>query len=544
MMYKAESLPPERVVQDSNFVWRDLSADLIAAREEDSALSVFDITQDTAPTLYLGFTAPFAAEQAALYIRIDEEHSSRSRDAVLDTFFSDGPLADIPQKRSLTIDWEYWNGAAWTSLPVNDYTDSFHESGFVEFDPPVNMSAKQELARELYWLRARFVSGGFESQPKILAILTNAVYARNQTRHVNEIAGSGTGAPLQSVSPAHGPLLPGVTLFVDEGSIPPGNELTAMGKEGVSEPYLIEGDRVWVRYTEKNNFYASGPGSRHFVVDYRARRILFGDGERGINLPRRKFNIRIAEYYTGGGSDGNVAAGTLRILARSIPFIAACDNPFPAEGGADMEDVEALKSRAAGVFKSLHRAVTAEDFQWLSREASASVGRASCLKDLNRQGEIVIIIVPVKSAADDLRRKLVPSRELIRRVTAYLDERKLVGTRIRVQGPVYRAFRVSLSLLFRSDVLDDERLKKEIDASLRTAFHALIGGDGAGWEFGRTVSVGVVFKQLERISGMFWIDHVRITDLDAGVDVGSLVLRPDELPYLDDIQIDTRRTPA
>jgi predicted phage baseplate assembly protein len=375
----------------------------------------------------------------------------------------------------------------------------------------------------------------------IMAVFTNAVYAQNRTSYKNEIAGSGTGAPAQIVGPTHTPLLPGLILYVDEGSIPPTNELDMMASEGITEPYIIEEEAVWVRYKEVDNFYSSGSFSRHFMVDYREQKIYFGDGQRGINPPRRKFNIRIALYSTGGGVAGNVAAGTLRTLTQSIPFVAGCDNPFPAEGGADMETVDNLKARAAGVFKSLQRAVTAEDFQWLARESSASVGRAWCLNEKNQQGEIVIIIIPVMPSKTALEQKLVPSRELIRRVSVYLEDRKLVGTKIRVQGPVYRVFNILLTLVFKSDVLDVERLKKSIDTSLRGFFHAVIGGSGEGWDFGRSVTGGAILKQLEKVNGILSVDEARLFDVDAGVVVDKLVLKVDEIPFLEEVRIENRR---
>jgi hypothetical protein len=206
-----------------------------------------------------------------------------------------------------------------------------------------------------------------------------------------------------------------------------------------------------------------------------------------------------------------------------------------------METVDNLNSRAAGVFKSLQRAVTAEDFHWLSREASASVGRAWCLKEKNKQGEIVIIIIPVVPSGETVAYKLIPSRELIRRVTVYLDERKLVGTKIRVQGPVYRVFSVKLTLVFRSDILDVERLKKNIEKTLRSFCHALTGGDGEGWEFGKTVTAGAILKQLEKIQGILSIDELRLFDVDTGVTVEKLVVKDDEIPFLDEIQIENRK---
>jgi predicted phage baseplate assembly protein len=268
--------------------------------------------------------------------------------------------------------------------------------------------------------------------------------------------------------------------------------------------------------------------------------IVFGDGRRGISPPRGKFNIRLASYSVGGGEAGNAAPGTLRILAENIPFIAGCDNPFPAEGGADRESVESLKARAAGILKSRGRAVTAEDFEWLAHEASASVGRAFCLREKNRQGEVRIVLIPAAPSGQDFSRRLVPSRELLRRVSCYLDERRLVGTKIRLQGPVYRAFSVFLTLTADSGVFDRERLKKSVINSLQKTFHPLWGGAGAGWDFGKAVTSGAVLKQLEKTGGLLSVDQAALFDVDAGVIVEKLVLKDDELPFLEEVRITER----
>jgi len=537
---------PAHVFSQSNFYWKDLGIDLRKNRKDKeeeeikAEFPLFDVTQDILPALFLGFGDSFSKGNTAIYIKINDDRSPRPQREKF-SFFNDGLLRRLPEKRLIDLLWEYWDGEKWAELAVNDYTDSFHESGFIEFTTPSDMKIKNEFSKNLYWLRLRLISGGFETQPEIMAIFNNAVYAQNRTSYADEIAGSGTGAPAQIFLPAHGPILPGMEVYVDEGSIPPTNEIDIMAEEGIKEPYTVEGETIWVRYKEVDNFYTSTSLSRHFVVDYREQKILFGDGQRGINPPRRKFNIRIASYSTGGGADGNIAAGTLRTLTQSIAFIAGCDNPFPAEGGADMETVDNLKSRAAGVFKSLQRAVTAEDFQWLSREASTSVGRAWCLREKNKQGEIVIVIIPVIPSGETIAYKLVPSRELIRRVTAYLEDRKLVGTKIRVQGPVYRAFNIKLTLVFRSDILDTERLKKNIEASLRLFCHAIDGGEGGGWEFGKTITAGSVLKQLEKVQGILSVDEVRLNDGDANVTVEKLIVKDDEIPYLDEVHIDNRR---
>jgi hypothetical protein len=505
---------------------------------------LFDVSRASPPELYLGFREAFPPGEAALYFRLREDCAAGKRGPVSGLFpgFPDGGFAlDGGEKaRPITLSWEYWNGSRWSGLAVNDYTECFHESGFVEFTAGADMSRKKEFGKNLYWLRLSFMSGSFEARPFVQAIVLNAVYARNAVSYTNEIAGSGTGGPGQKVRPAHGPLLPGLTLYVEEGSIPPAKEIEVMKAEGIEEPYYGEAGGVWVRYREVPNFYASGPMSRHFVVDYGSGEILFGDGRRGINPPRGKFNIKLASYYSGGGEAGNLAPGTLRVLSENIPFVTGCDNPFPAGGGADRESVDSLKARAAGILKSRGRAVTAEDFEWLAHEASSSVGRAFCLKEKSRQDEIRLALIPTVSRAADPRGRPVPSRELLRRVRTYLEERKLVGTKIRLQGPVYHPFNIFLTVTAAAGVLDHERLKKSIEVSLRKTFHPLWGGSGGGWDFGKAVSAGAVFKQLEKTEGLLSVDEAALFDIDAGVIVEKLVLKDDELPFLEELRITQR----
>ena len=132
----------------------------------------------------------------------------------------------------------------------------------------------------------------------------------------------------------------------------------------------------------------------------------------------------------GGGTVGNAGAHTITVLRENIPYVKGVTNYYNAEGGADLEHIESLKSRATSVFKNLNRAVTAEDYEWLALEASTSVARSKCLSKSGDAGEVILVVVPrPESSRFDLAEKLVPSPELLRRVKEFLDVRKLIGTK-------------------------------------------------------------------------------------------------------------------
>ena len=253
------------------------------------------------------------------------------------------------------------------------------------------------------------------------------------------------------------------------------------------------------------------------------------------------FNIKIEEYKVGGGELGNVAAHKLQFLAQSIPYIAGCDNPFAAEGGCDMEDIESLKSRSAGVFKSLNRAVTREDFEWLSCESSSSVGRAYCMENMAKDGRVKIIIVPETVSKKEHDGKLIPSKELLRRVTNYLNERKLVGTSIIVTAPTYRNIKIRLDLIFKNNVFNVDNEKVKIRKQLDVLFSPLIGGDGKGFEFGKTITKGLILKNLEKNNSILSINNVELFDEESSIVVESIVLKEDELPFLQSVEIVDKR---
>lgn len=536
IQYESLKQNPQGCNVYSNFRWKEISS--FVTSNEDKEECLFDINYEDLPSLYIGLDNRLPAGESSIYFRMEESVNQLQKNAFKD--FNNDDLIYSSGTRMVSLVWEYFNGEEWNALSVNDNTDSFHQSGFVDLIIPEDFSCKDEFGQNLYWIKVTLVSGSFENRPYIKDVLLNAVYAKNEKTYENEILGSGTGAPGQAVFVAHRDILGGSVLYVNEKSIPSANELEIIKKDSGTEPYFEKEDEIWVRYTEVDNFYSSTPFSRHYVVDYSTGKINFGDGVKGVNPPKGKFNILMKSYHAGGGTIGNVAKNTLQGMVQSIPFVFGCTNPFPAEGGADMESVDSLKSRAAGAFKSLQRAVTSEDFQWLAREASSSVGRAYCLKNRNAKNEICTVIIPLRPSGVGYDEKLLPSRELIRRVKEYLDQRKLVGTPITVQAPVYKEFNITLALSFKRDVLDEGKVKLQIEQTLRKHFDSLEGDSGKGWEFGKEVTVGIILKQLEKINEILSINLVEIFDEDANVVVEKILLRDEELPFLNNIIIEKR----
>lgn len=549
LKYDSKKKPVDRVISWYDFTFFHHEAafaanqELLAKNEPMKSVTLIRVKNELRPVTYLGFEKVFPEGNTPLYIRV-EERAKVKPGSSHESSWLENPAV---HRRLLSLKWEYWSGSAWTVLEVTDATDYFHESGFVEFRVPKNLKKHREFGQELFWIRLVFESGSFETQPFVQRILLNSVYAWNRRTYHNEVLGTSNGGLNQEFRVMRMPVLPGMQLMVREDALLPAKEreliLAEEGPEAVEvrrDPETQQ-EEVWVRYHQVENFHASTSISRHYVLDYQSGKLYFGDGRRGMVPPRIKNNLVIRSYQTGGGAVGNVTVGRVSVLRDNVPYIASVTNPFPAEGGADLEGLDDLKYRAAGVFKSLNRAVTAEDFEWLAREASASVARAKCLSHSGPNGEIVIVVVPVsESLTEDLKEAPVPTPELLRRVKEFLDARKLIGTVLRIDPPVYKPVSVKLRVALKKGSRDRQLVKEDVEAKIRRALHPLYGGDGKGWPFGTSLTGTAVFQTVEDVSDVHHVEEIRLIDESIGHEVEKISLSEAELVAVRMVQIDER----
>jgi len=140
----------------------------------------------------------------------------------------------------------------------------------------------------------------------------------------------------------------------------------------------------------------------------------------------------------------------------------------------------------------------------------------------------------------DYSEKLVPSTELLRRIKAFLDERRLVTVKVNVEKPKYIEISVALDVI-RSTTGSSERLKRDIDLALRKFLHPIHGGrDGKGWPFGRNVLKVDLYHVVEEVEGVDFVDKVRIYDEDRKIYVEQIKMGPKGLPYLVNIDINEK----
>jgi predicted phage baseplate assembly protein len=382
--------------------------------------------------LYLGFAAPPNASPPGAPF----PQQMRFRIVLAQTSDTPAPVSsrDLrqPARPPAQLVWEYNASASpaprWIRLDTAEDTSvAFTRDGDIIVEgPPATIppSVAAGVIDARYWLRCRLASGGYPAglPPQIDQILPNTIRAENLSTIRDEVVGISEGYRGQVFKLNSRPVQPGSL------------ELTVAGADEQPEPWLPQPD-----------FFRSGPDDRHYTFSEATGEITFGNGSQG-RIPNAGAEIVAQRYRFGGGTAGNLPAGSINALLTPITGVSEVTNNFPAVGGAGEESVDDAEKEAPRFLRSRNRAVTAEDFALIAREAGG-VAKATAIElahpdfpGVEIPGAVQVVIVPLSGDIHD--RSPMPSPDQLRSVCEYLDRFRLITTELTVTGPVYKAVSV------------------------------------------------------------------------------------------------------
>jgi len=305
-------------------------------------------------------------------------------------------------------------------------------------------------------------------------------------------------------------------------------------------------------------------------------RIIFGDGENGRVPPPG--SLILASYSWTVADAANFSAGF--VWARSTerePYhpeqviaypTVRFRNPLPAEGGQDAEPLSQALRRMASEFEGPETlidlaesggrstldgvdltgveppamAVNLLDFECLARSVPGTeVARARAWANVDPRfpgvvtpGAVTVVIVPSLPADAP-----TPTNGLIRRVRAFLQERKPLACRLFVVGPGYQSVGVQATLHTTRTKVDSVR--QAADAAVRTFLHPTEGGlSGAGWPFGRDLHAGELMRILAGVSDVVHVTGLQLAAGDGPWSDAPLNVPPRCLLKLTQLLLDVR----
>jgi hypothetical protein len=374
----------------------------------------------------------------------------------------------------------------------------------------------------LYWLRLLTADDDAAAPPPVARVLLNAAPALQQLTVENEVLGSSSGLPNQLFTLAHASVLGEPVFEVCEPGPLPQAEHDALVDAGGAQAVRVEPalgrlrERAWVRWRRVDDFSASGPMSRHYVLDAHEGRIRLGDGRHGRIPPSGPNNLVMRRYRSGGGAAGNCAPGSARQLRSTMPYVESVSQPVAAQGGQDAESPSSARAAATAWLRHRDRAVGPDDYEDLACRATPEVMRAKCLpsRDLgadllgrqNAPGSVSLVLLPREPLATAPR----PTPALMARVRAFLAERCSAGARLLLCAPLYVAIDVELQVMAQAG-FDPIALERHCGQRLTEFLHPVVGGPhGDGWAFGRWPYASDLRTALRTVPGLAEVRHLRI----------------------------------
>ena len=207
-----------------------------------------------------------------------------------------------------------------------------------------------------------------------------------------------------------------------------------------------------------------------------------------------------------------------------------------------------------------YRAVTRDDYEFLSRESFNSfliesaqssvnlVARAHCVPQRNleagteserlrlRPEHVSVVIVPATERPNPTPPPAIvtgpgsgaapqPTPAQLGAVLAFLDDRRMLTTKLHVVGPFYAHVSVQVVLARKVDAVEKD-LASAVAASLSDLLDPLPSEGRKGWPFGRKVFLSDIYETLETIPGLDFVTDVMLSSECAADDDKCVVADP------------------
>jgi Baseplate J-like protein len=285
---------------------------------------------------------------------------------------------------------------------------------------------------------------------------------------------------------------------------------------------LTELGGVIEEWRQQDSLSFSREGQQDYMIEIDENdqaTVIFGDGAFGA-IPSPGAEIR-GTYRVGGGLKGNVIAGSIQTIvdAPQLTLVGAqVTNPGAATGGAEREDIADAVRHAPSVFRSLKRAVTADDYEALALEFTG-VGKVRA--EGTNWNTVSLFIAPQGGGhvSDVLEANLL----------AYFEDKRPVSTLIEIQDVDY----VQIYVTAEVDV-ESYYSASEIKEKVQAAVAALLAFDAV--DFAQILYLSKFYEAIEEIDGVKGVnisEFRRFDEAPATIHIdGKIVLSSNEIPEI------------
>ncbi len=483
------------------------------------------------------------------------------------------PLTDISA--------EYFDGAGWKTLGINDGTYGFLFSGSVSFKLDSEHGRCSVCGREAYFIRFRLTGGEFDELPSVRSIDfdllpvtqrdTAAEYfdlpAGGELKVLSELSLTGETKIFLRGKDGLFTSVPYFEKLIDEklGTVEYRLPDTGDAEEvriinisqeqlqsselgfGTGLPYQeydlgdlsfeYESFTIMTELPASGGKYAewkkvrdfSGAGSDDFVYVFDSSKgiVRFGDCIRGMAPEGRIFIIGCSRTL---GADGNVSVGKISRMGSTEDEDIVISNPQRSEGGCAEETPEECCVRAYTLLRTTETLVTDEDCErFISGVQGLKIEKSKVIRIEGQPDNVTSVVVRPYSPDG----QGAPSERYTENILAAVEKRRLLGTRFRIVRPEYSAVSVFADVIVSRSVSD---ARKIVQATISEFFESLRD------QFGAKIIYSRLYELIDRLDCVLNINMLTMETDGSGAQrtrEGDLLLAANVTAYLDDTELIT-----
>ena len=445
-----------------------------------------------------------AEYEEALYFGFDSYLSEQE----LSVYFDLQNFGDLNLlKGQRTLQWELLKGGQWQKLEVEDGTHGLSVSADVKISLPIIESLEAYTlyidSYERMWIKVSVIFNAMKQYPRVNAVLLNTVEVRQQETFYDELIGYSDG-------------LPDMRYSLDKKNLS-------------SMPKIMIADE---EYTPVERFIDYSKDDKIFRCNAINGELEFGDGVYG-KVPPLGAEIIVKEYSITKGKKGNLPIGKINILQAAINYIDSIKNITPSVNAQDGDTIEELKRFAPSVLKTMKRAVSADDYEHLSRQYSTFVKRAKCVL---REGEIIILIM----AQNVLEEKGFINPGFLRELQRHLESLSMITVKPQVESVLVTNLNVKLKLKYSNEEHRPSRnlLENELLQKCKAYFNPFTGFKGEGFSIGKRVSKNDFQSIVSSLEESYSISQLTLLKDGAKASQTGVEVFYNEIIYVNDIVIE------
>lgn len=306
----------------------------------------------------------------------------------------------------------------------------------------------------------------------------------------HEIIGSSDGSPGQRFTLRQAPIID--------------NQLVV----SLDESGLLE------QWQQRKDLLNSLSSDKHYIIrrDDETVYVEFGDGRHG-KVPLRGRNNITASYRVGGGTKGNVAAYTIAKPVTAVNALTQVFNAQPATGGADAESSETAAQRGPKQFRSMQRAVTAEDYEAHALAFGLAKARARAVS----WNHIDIFVAPIGGGQ--------PTDTLKEDLRNYFNDKRMMSSIVDIRDPEY----VNVCMAGTLEI-DAYHFTEQVQQRVANAVANLLAFDQVDFQY--RLYLSKIYEAIEALEGVssVYVSQLAIDSTDHLPANGKLEFAWNEIP--------------